>query len=114
MRRSLWICALLLSVLASSDLRAQVRPGATQPGQVERQLARPPEPSSQPGAINLPATGQAAPPNAAGIRFVLKQVVLHGVTAYKPDEFRKLQQLKDLGRKERRLMNRLWTEIKVR
>jgi spermidine/putrescine transport system substrate-binding protein len=31
-----------------------------------------------------------------------------------PETFRKLQMLKDLPRKERRLMNRLWTEIKVR
>jgi spermidine/putrescine transport system substrate-binding protein len=31
-----------------------------------------------------------------------------------PDEFRKLQELKDFGKKERRVLNRLWVEIKVR
>jgi len=31
-----------------------------------------------------------------------------------PEGMRKLQMLKDYGRRERRLVNRLWTEIKVR
>jgi len=31
-----------------------------------------------------------------------------------PEEFRKLQELKDFGKKERRLLNRLWVEVKVR
>ena len=63
MRRCLVICvgsALGVS-LALTEAWAQVRPGTAQPGQVERQFERPPEPSAKPGSITIPAAGQQAP-----------------------------------------------------
>jgi spermidine/putrescine transport system substrate-binding protein len=52
--------------------------------------------------------------NAKSMPFIDEAVRNNRAVFPPPEEFRKLQQLKDLGRKERRLMNRLWTEIKVR
>ena len=52
--------------------------------------------------------------NAKSMEFVDEAVRNNQAVFPSPEEFRKLQQLKDFGRKERRLMNRLWTEIKVR
>jgi hemolysin activation/secretion protein len=92
MRKCLVICvgsALGVS-LALTEARAQVRPGTAQPGQVERQFERPPEPSAKPGSIAIPAPGQQAPANAEGIRFVLTRLVVEGVTVYRPDALEKL------------------------
>ncbi len=92
MRKGLVICvgtALGIS-LALADASAQVRPGTAQPGQVERQFERPPEPSAKTGPITIPTTGQQAPPNAEGIRFVLTALTIDGVTVYKPDALRAL------------------------
>ncbi len=92
MRRCLVICvgsALGVS-LALTDAWAQVRPGTAQPGQVERQFERPPEPSAKPGSITIPAPGQQAPPNAEGIRFVLTRLTVEGVTVYRPETLEKL------------------------
>jgi spermidine/putrescine transport system substrate-binding protein len=53
-------------------------------------------------------------PNAAAMPFIEPQVKDNPAVFPSADGMKKLQQLKDLPRKERRLMNRLWTEIKVR
>ena len=63
-------------------------PGTVQPGQIERQFQKPPEPRAAPGPIQIPATTQQPPANAESIRFVLRQVTLEGVTAYAPDDLR--------------------------
>ena len=76
--------------LALSDATAQVRPGTAQPGQVERQFERPPEPSAQTGSISIPESGQQPPANADGIRFVLTALTIDGVTVYRPDALRAL------------------------
>ena len=65
--------------LALSDATAQVRPGTAQPGQVERQFERPPEPSAQTGSISIPESGQQPPANADGIRFVLTAITIDGL-----------------------------------
>jgi spermidine/putrescine transport system substrate-binding protein len=53
-------------------------------------------------------------PNEAAIPYI-DPVVKDNVAVFPPPgEFKKLQMLKDYGRKERRLLNRLWTEVKVR
>lgn len=83
--------ALLAGVmLMPTQATAQPRPGTVQPGQVERQFERPPDPSSRPGAITIPSGGQQAPANADAIRFVLNQITLEGVTVYKGDTLQKL------------------------
>jgi len=66
------------------------KPPGTQPGQVERQFDKPPEPSAKPGSIAIPATGQAPPANAAGIRFVLNQLTVEGNTVYAADKLQRL------------------------
>jgi hemolysin activation/secretion protein len=83
--------ALLCSVgLAVPGALAQERPGTTQPGQIERQLERPPEPSAKPGAIAIQEAGRKPPPNADGIRFVLNRLTVDGTTVYRPDTLRQL------------------------
>jgi hemolysin activation/secretion protein len=75
----------------SGQAPAQVKPpGTVQPGQVERQFERPPEPSAKPGAIAIPIPGQTPPPNAEGIRFVLQQLTLDGGTVYSADTLRRI------------------------
>jgi spermidine/putrescine transport system substrate-binding protein len=53
-------------------------------------------------------------PNMAALPYI-DEIVRDNRSVF-PDEsgWKKLQALRDLPRKERRLMNRLWTEIKVR
>jgi hemolysin activation/secretion protein len=65
-----------------------VRPGTTQPGQVERQLKKPPEPTAKPGPIAIPEAGREKPPDADGIRFVLNRLTVDGSTVYTPDTLR--------------------------
>src|SRR5262245_24839326 len=74
--------------LIASDARAQQRPPGTQPGQVERQFQRPPEPSAKPGAITIPDAGQRPPQNADSIKVVVNQLTVDGVTAYRPETLR--------------------------
>ena len=82
---------LLCSVgLAVPGAWAQQRPGTTQPGQIEKQFERPPEPSAKPGAIAIQETGRKPPPNAADVRFVLNGLTVDGTTIYRPDSLRRL------------------------
>ena len=53
-------------------------------------------------------------PNAAAMPYIDPAVRDNPAVFPGPEGMKKLQQLRDLPRKERRLMNRLWTEIKVR
>jgi spermidine/putrescine transport system substrate-binding protein len=53
-------------------------------------------------------------PNAAAMPFIDDDVKDNKAVFPDPAGLQKLQQLRDLPRKERRLMNRFWTEIKVR
>jgi hemolysin activation/secretion protein len=82
------VLSVMLSVDDASAQAQQERPGTVQPGQIERQLEKPPEPTAQPGAIAIPEAGQTPPPNAAEITFVLKQLTIDGVTVYRPDTLR--------------------------
>ena len=52
--------------------------------------------------------------NAKSMQYIDDAVRSNRAVFPPPEELKKLQELKDFGRKERRLMNRLWTEIKVR
>jgi spermidine/putrescine transport system substrate-binding protein len=52
--------------------------------------------------------------NAQSMAFIDDAVRSNRAVFPGPEEFGKLQEVKDFGRKERRLLNRLWTEIKVR
>jgi hemolysin activation/secretion protein len=92
MNRAWGICAVVAvgSVLAATGASAQPRPGTLQPGQVERQLERPPEPSAKPGAITIPGAEQPRPANAPGIRFVLNELTIEGVTVYRPEALRRM------------------------
>jgi len=90
--------SLLGLILAVSNASAQPRPpGTVQPGQIERQFERPPEPTSKAGTITIPEGTQKAPPNADGISFVLNQLTLDGVTVYRPDSLRSIY-ASDLGK----------------
>jgi hemolysin activation/secretion protein len=82
------LVSLLGVLLTSSDGLGQTRPGTVQPGQIERQLERPPEPTTRPGAVTIPEPSQTPPPNAADIRFVLERLTVGGVTAYAADALR--------------------------
>jgi spermidine/putrescine transport system substrate-binding protein len=53
-------------------------------------------------------------PNAAAMPFIEPQVKDNPAVFPSAEGMKKLQQLRDLPRKERRLLNRFWTEIKVR
>jgi hemolysin activation/secretion protein len=87
--RSFVRAALLCSVvLGSTNARGQARPPGTQPGQIEKQFERPPQPSAKPGAITIPKGGQQPPENAEGVKFVLKQLTVEGATVYRPDALR--------------------------
>jgi hemolysin activation/secretion protein len=84
--------SLALAVTAvSAQTPGQVKPpGTAQPGQVERQFERPPEPSAKQGVITIPAPGQTPPPNAEGIKFVLDQLTIEGGTVYPADDLRRV------------------------
>ena len=79
------LCSVGLTVPGAS---AQVRPGTTQPGQVERNLKKPPEPTAKPGPVAIPEAGRDKPPNADSIRFVLNRLTVEGSTVYTPDTLR--------------------------
>jgi hemolysin activation/secretion protein len=84
-RRQLCFLALLLT--SASAGYAQI-PGAAQPGQIERQFQKPPEPRSQPGAIRIPEGTQKPPPNAAQIKFTLNRIDITGTTIYPAESLR--------------------------
>ncbi|MFI5179238.1 MAG: ShlB/FhaC/HecB family hemolysin secretion/activation protein [Vicinamibacterales bacterium] len=83
------LCVASLLVLAHvSDARGQQKPPVAQPGQIERQFQRPPEPSAKPGAITIPEAGQKPPENADSVKIVLNNLTVDGVKAYRPDALR--------------------------
>ena len=53
-------------------------------------------------------------PNAAAMQFIDPAIRDNPAVFPDPEAMRRLEQLRDMSRKERRLMNRMWTEIKVR
>ena len=63
-------------------------PGTVQPGQIERQFQKPPEPRAVPGGVQIPEAVQQPPANAESIRFVLNRVALEGVTVYPAESLR--------------------------
>lgn len=68
------------------DAIAQVLPSTVEAGRVERQLERPTEPvppSSRPVA---PRAVQAAPPNAADVRFTIRSFAVDGSTVYSHEQ----------------------------
>jgi len=79
---------MLIVALVSADVRAQTKPPGTQPGQIERQFQRPPEPTAKPGAITIPDAGQKPPENADSVKVVLSRVAIDGATAYRADTLR--------------------------
>jgi hemolysin activation/secretion protein len=56
----------------------------TQPGLIERQFQAPPQPRTQAGEFHIPLPSQVAPPEAAGVKFVLRELSVDGVSAYAP------------------------------
>jgi hemolysin activation/secretion protein len=80
----------LVGVALTSDARGQTKPPGTQPGQIERQFQRPPEPSAKQGTITIPEAGQKPPQNADSVKVVLSRLTVEGVTAYRPDALRAL------------------------
>jgi hemolysin activation/secretion protein len=84
------VALLCIVGLVVPGVSAQVRPGTTQPGQIERQLKKPPEPTAKPGPIAIPEAGRKAPPNADDIKFVLNRLTVDGTTVYTPDTIRPL------------------------
>ena len=74
--------ALLCCQLASSAWAQAPLPGTVQPGQIERQFQKPPEPRAVPGGVQIPEAVQQPPANAESIRFVLNRVAVDGATVY--------------------------------
>lgn len=72
----------LLGAAADVMAQAQPLPGTVQPGQIERQFQPLPEPRVQPSEVVVPAPAQAAPANAAEIKFALSAVLVEGVSVY--------------------------------
>lgn len=75
-------CVLCGALVFVEALAQTVLPGAIQPGQIERQFQKEPEPRAKPGAITIPDSVQKPPPNAQTIRFVLKHLTVDGVSVY--------------------------------
>src|SRR5262245_5967736 len=78
-------------MLTSATAQVQTpppRPPVTQPGQIERQFQRPPEPSAKPGAISIPDAGQKPPENADSISILVTQLTVDGSTTYSQDALR--------------------------
>ncbi len=84
----LCVGAMLGVTLVSTGAWGQTRPGTVQPGQIERQLEKPREPTAKPGIVTIPEPGQTPPPNAAGIQFVINQLTVDNVTVYTADSLR--------------------------
>jgi len=75
--------SLLPAAGAVTDAWGQVAlPGTAQPGQIERQFEKPPEPTARPKEITIPAARREPPPEAETIRFVLNQLTVENVTMY--------------------------------
>jgi len=88
-----WLGITLSSVVCATqtaaDAWAQVPlPGTVQPGQIERQFEKPPEPRAKPAEITIPDTGQKPPANADAVRFVLNRLTVDGVTVYSAETLR--------------------------
>ena len=65
-------------------------------------------------AAQLSNTIGSGNPNAAAMEYIEPDVRDNAAVFPGAEGMKKLQQLRDLPRRERRLLNRLWTEIKVR
>jgi hemolysin activation/secretion protein len=63
-------------------------PGQVQPGQIERQLQRPPEPRTQPGPFQAPFPAQTVPANADAVKFTLLEGTVAGATVYGEEALR--------------------------
>lgn len=83
----LWgaVCSLLAAAGAWSQTPL---PGTVQPGQIERQFQKPPEPRAVPGGVQIPEAVQQAPANAESIRFVLNRLQVEGGTVYSAESLR--------------------------
>src|SRR5512135_1560034 len=79
--RTSGFCGLVFLSAGPVAVLGQV-PGQVQPGQIERQFQRPPEPRTQPGELRVPAPSQQPPANAAEIKFTLAGVAIEGATVY--------------------------------
>jgi spermidine/putrescine transport system substrate-binding protein len=56
----------------------------------------------------------AGNPNAAAMAYIRPEIAANRTIFPPPEAFARLQQLHDLDRRERRLLARMWIEIKVR
>ena len=75
--------ALALSALYSTLAWSQVAiPPGLEPGQVERELRQLHAPERVPEDLAPPAPEQAAPPQSAGLKFVLRHVHIEGASVY--------------------------------
>ena len=87
----LWIIlgGVLCTALVAADAWPQAPlPGTLQPGQIERQFEKFPEPRAKPAEIRIPDTGQKPPANADAVRFVLNRLTVEGVTVYSTETLR--------------------------
>ena len=76
----------VLGWACSNLVFAQQVPGGAQPGQIERQLQKPPQPRAGGDAIVPPTPDQKPPANADNVRFMLNRVTVDGSTVYKDAE----------------------------
>src|SRR5262245_64577656 len=78
-----------LSTIATAQVQQPPpRPPVTQPGQIERQFQRPPEPNAKPGVVAIPEARQKPPENADDIKILVTQLTIDGSTTYSQDALR--------------------------
>ena len=81
---------LICGLLAPAAAPAQGLPGSVEPGRLRERIQPPPGPAPTPEII-APEIPEAVPPSeAAKIQFVLRRVVIDGMTVYTPDQLRPL------------------------
>lgn len=74
---------LMIAALTWGAAAGAQTPNAAQPGQIEKQFREPPKPRSTPQpVVEPPAQEQKAPLKADAVPFVLRQVIIEGVTVY--------------------------------
>jgi hemolysin activation/secretion protein len=78
---------LALALTAAPGWGQQPPPRVIDPGQLEKQFEKPPEPAPSPEITIPPVPGQQVPPGADTLRFVSSKISVDGATVYSDKDF---------------------------